>query len=129
MKNTVRVVAALLWKNDRFLICQRPVNKARAHCWEFVGGKVERGETDAQALMRECMEEMALEISVGEVFLETLHEYDDIIVDLAVFQCVPLCEPQLLEHEDMRWITPSEADNFQFCPADEVVLEKLKNIK
>lgn len=71
------VVAALIWKDDKFMICQRPANKARALLWEFVGGKVEYGETNEQALVRECKEELNVLISVGDVFVEVIHEYPD----------------------------------------------------
>ena len=64
----VEVVAALIWDKDKFLICQRPANKARALLWEFVGGKVEKGETKEQALIRECKEELNIALNVGGCF-------------------------------------------------------------
>ena len=67
------VVAALIWNNDRFLICQRPKHKSCGLLWEFVGGKVEQGETKEQALIRECKEELDITLSVGEIFMETTH--------------------------------------------------------
>lgn len=122
----VEVVAALIWEGGRFLICQRPKNKARGLLWEFVGGKVELGETKQQALVRECMEELAITVSVGEVFTEVTHEYPDITVHLTLFHCtVSAGTPTLLEHNDMKWITPSEIENYPFCPADKVILEKI----
>ena len=69
------VVAALIWNQDRFMICQRPKNKARGLLWEFVGGKVESGETKPQALIRECQEELNVTVSVGEIFMEVTHTY------------------------------------------------------
>ena len=72
------VVAALIWNNDRFLACQRPENKARALLWEFVGGKVEPGESFPQALQRECAEELAINVAVGEQFMQVIHPYPDI---------------------------------------------------
>ena len=80
----VDVVAALIWDEDKFLICQRPANKARGLLWEFVGGKVEHGETKEQALIRECMEELAISLSVGDVFMDVVHEYPDIKVHLTL---------------------------------------------
>ena len=79
------VVAALIWQGDKFMICQRPANKARALLWEFVGGKVEQGETKEQALIRECKEELNITISVGDVFMEVFHEYPDLTVHLTLF--------------------------------------------
>ena len=122
------VVAALIWMGDKFMICQRPANKARALLWEFVGGKVESGETKEQALIRECKEELNVLISVGDVFMDVTHEYPDIIVHLTLFNATILeGEPQKLEHNDIRWIAPSEIPNFEFCPADREILHKLKN--
>ncbi len=97
MKNKIYVVAALIWKNGKFLACKRPANKARAHLWEFVGGKVEKGETPQQALKRECMEELALKVEVSDVFLHVLHEYDDVTVDLTLFNATTSGIPQMLE--------------------------------
>jgi 8-oxo-dGTP diphosphatase len=74
------VVAALIWDENRFLACQRPAHKARGLLWEFVGGKVEPGETKEQALIRECQEELDVTLSVGEIFIDVVHEYPDITV-------------------------------------------------
>ena len=79
------VVAALIWEADQFMICQRPAHKARGLKWEFVGGKVEPGETKEQALIRECREELAVTVSVGEVFMDVVHEYPDLTVHLTLF--------------------------------------------
>ncbi len=73
----VEVVAALIWKNGKFMICQRPAHKARGLLWEFVGGKVEPGETKEQALVRECREELAVTVAVQEEFMSLVHEYPD----------------------------------------------------
>lgn len=66
------VVAALIWDRGRFLICQRPAHKARGMLWEFVGGKVEPGETREEALIRECREELAITLSVGAVYRDVI---------------------------------------------------------
>ena len=121
------VVAALIWDQDRFMICQRPASKARGLLWEFVGGKVEAGETKEQALIRECREELAVTLDVGEVFMDVLHEYPDLTVHLTLFRAtIREGIPQKLEHNDIRWITVDEIDQVEFCPADEVILERLK---
>ena len=70
------VIAALIWNNDKFMICQRPAHKARGLLWEFVGGKVWAGETKDQALIRECREELNITLSVGDVFTKVTHEYE-----------------------------------------------------
>lgn len=126
-KTITEVVAALIWDNEKFLICQRPAHKARALLWEFVGGKVEPGETKEQALIRECQEELAITLSVGDVFMDVVHEYSDITVHLTLFNAA-IAEgvPQKLEHNDINWITPAETQHYDFCPADEEILKRLK---
>ena len=122
----VEVVAALIWQGDRFMICQRPAHKARGLLWEFVGGKVEPGETKEAALIRECREELAVTLSVGDVFMDVTHEYPDLTVHLTLFNAtIAAGIPQKLEHNDIRWITPAEIPNFDFCPADEEILVKI----
>ncbi|MBD5101684.1 MAG: (deoxy)nucleoside triphosphate pyrophosphohydrolase [Subdoligranulum sp.] len=124
------VVAALIWEGDRFLICQRPAHKARGLLWEFVGGKVEPGETKEQALVRECREELAVTLSVGEVFMDVDHIYPDLHVHLTLFHAaIRAGVPQMLEHNDIRWITAEEIPQYAFCPADEVILQKLQGGK
>lgn len=122
------VVAALFWNKDRFMICQRPAFKARGLLWEFVGGKVEMGETKEQALIRECREELGIAISVGNVFMDVTHSYPDLTVHLTLYHAsIEHGDPQLLEHNDIRWITAEEIDQYSFCPADTVILEQIKH--
>lgn len=121
------VVAALIWQGERFLICQRPAHKARGGLWEFVGGKVEAGETKQQALVRECREELAVTVEVGEVFWEGTHTYPDLTIHLTLFHGVLTAgTPQRLEHSDLRWITVDEIPQYAFCPADTAILEQLQ---
>ena len=121
------VVAALIWGKDKFMICQRPSHKTRGLLWEFVGGKVEQGETKEEALIRECKEELNVLLSVGDVFMEVIHEYPDITVHLTLFNAtIAEGEPQKLEHNDIQWITPSEISNYEFCPADEEILKAIQ---
>lgn len=121
------VVAALIWRGKEFMICQRPAHKTRGLLWEFVGGKVEPGETGEQALVRECREELGVTVSVGEPFMEVTHTYPDITVHLVLFHAfIVEGEPQMLEHNDIRWITADEIGQYAFCPADEEILERLR---
>lgn len=123
------VVAALIWRGKEFMICQRPAHKARGLLWEFVGGKVEPGETPEQALVRECREELGVTVSVGQPFMEVTHTYPDITIHLILFHAVIVQgEPQRLEHNDIRWITADEIGQYEFCPADEEILERLKQV-
>lgn len=123
----VEVVAALIWDGDRFMICQRPAHKARGLLWEFVGGKVEPGETKEEALIRECREELAVTVAPKDLFMDVVHEYPDLTVHLSLFNAV-IAEgtPQLLEHNDIRWITVDEIDRFAFCPADVEILKEIR---
>lgn len=121
-----RVVAALVWDGDKFMACQRPAYKARGLLWEFVGGKVEPGETDAEALIRECREELDVTIRVGELFMEVIHEYPDLTVELRLYNStIAGGVPRMIEHNDIRWITADEIDTLEFCPADEEILAEL----
>lgn len=122
------VVAALIWDGPRFMICQRPANKARGLLWEFVGGKTEPGETMEDALIRECQEELDITVSVGDIFTQVIHEYPDIHIRLTLFHCtIAEGEPKLLEHHDLKWILPSEIPDFDFCPADRDILTLIQN--
>ena len=121
------VVAALIWREERFLACQRPAHKARGLLWEFVGGKVEPDETREQALIRECREELDITVVPRDIFMEVTHEYPDLTVHLTLFNAdLPQGEPKALEHNALRWITVDEIDQLAFCPADEEILERLK---
>ena len=125
--NITEVVAALIWQGNKFMICQRPAHKTRGLLWEFVGGKVEIGETKEQALIRECKEELNILLSVSDVFMDVVHEYPDLTVHLTLFNAtIAAGEPQKLEHNDIQWITPSEIPNYEFCPADDEILHRIK---
>ncbi len=120
-----QVVAALIRDRgaEAFMICQRPAHKARGLLWEFVGGKIEPGETGEEALIRECREELGIEVAVGAVFCAVDHVYPDITIRLTLYEAeIASGEPQLLEHNDLRWITPAEIGQYEFCPADEDIL-------
>lgn len=128
-RKITEVVAALIWDGNRFMACQRPAHKARGLLWEFVGGKVEPGETKEEALIRECREELDVELSVGELFMEVTHPYPDLTVRLSLFHArIAGGTPKMLEHNDIRWITVAEISTLEFCPADEVILQRLKEV-
>ena len=123
----IDVVCALVWKNGKFFICQRNKNKARALLWEFPGGKVNLGESYKDALIRECKEELDVDIAVGYMYSQINYKYPDIEIRLSVFLCEFLGEPKMIEHNAFAWITPAEIENYEFCPADESIFEKIKN--
>ena len=127
MIKTTEVVAALIWDGDRFLICQRPAHKARGLLWEYVGGKVEPGETKEEALIRECREELGVTITVCDVFMDVIHEYPDITVHLTLFHAsIAEGTIRLLEHNAIAWITPAEIPGYDFCPADQDINERIQ---
>lgn len=120
------VVAALIWHEDKFMICQRPPHKTRGMLWEFVGGKTEEGETKEEALIRECKEELDVTVRPLDVYMELTHSYPDLTVNLTLFNAeIAEGEPKMLEHNDIKWITVSEIPNYEFCPADKEILEKI----
>ena len=121
------VVAALIWDRDKFMICQRSAHKARGLLWEFVGGKVEPGESKEAALARECREELDISVAVGEIYFQVIHEYPDISIRLTLFHCtIASGIPRLLEHTDLQWISPAQITDFDFCPADEEILRRIQ---
>ena len=123
------MVAALIWEKDKFLICQRPENKTRGLLWEFVGGKVEPGETMQQALQRECMEELAIKVDVGPQFMQVVHQYPDLLIRLTLFHCtIPEGFPQALEHNALAWVHPGQTEAYDFCPADTDILKEIKRV-
>ena len=123
------VVAALIWRDGKFLACQRPPHKARGLLWEFVGGKVEEGESKEAALIRECREELSIEISVGDLFMDIIHEYPDLTVHLSLYYAeIADGHPTLLEHHALRWITVDQIDELDFCPADQDILKEMKRV-
>ena len=126
----VDVVAALIWDGEKFLICQRPAHKSNALLWEFVGGKVEAGESHAEALIRECREELDIAVTVGGLFMELTHTYPDITVHLFLYHAaIAAGVPKMLEHNDLRWITPADIPQYVFCPADDVILDRIMEWK
>ena len=126
MHKITRVVAALIWDGNKFLICQRPAHKTRGLLWEFVGGKVEPGETGEQALIRECREELDVGVQVGQLFMEVMHAYPDLTVSLSLYHAtIAEGTPKMLEHHDIHWITPAQIPQYDFCPADKEILERI----
>lgn len=121
------VVAALIWDEEKFLICQRPAHKARPLLWEFVGGKVEVGELKEAALARECREELDIAVTVLGEKMAVTHEYPDLTIHLTLFNAeIADGSPVLKEHADMRWITVDEISQYEFCPADREILDVLQ---
>ena len=129
-KKKLEVVAALIERGDTFLACQRPAHKARGLLWEFLGGKVEPGETREEAIVRECREEIGVTIAVRGIVTEVTHEYEELIVHLTLLRAsIAEGEPQALEHADIRFITIAEAEGYPFCAADRELLRVVREEK
>lgn len=123
----VPVVAALIRDGKRFLICQRPAHKARPLLWEFPGGKVEEGEDHAQALIRECEEELGVRLQVGKLFTQVEHRYPDIHIRLSLYEARVIAgQLTRKEHAAFAWIKAEEIRQYPFCPADEDILVLLE---
>ena len=123
----VDVVAALIRDGERFLICKRPAHKTRALMWEFPGGKVEAGESPRDALIRECMEELDITLDVGGLYMQVNHEYPDIQIRLSLYEAVIASgELRGKEHEALCWILPREIPDYEFCPADVDIIDRIR---
>ena len=126
----IEVVAALIIDNNKFMICQRPAFKARPLLWEFPGGKLEKGETEEEALVRECREELDVTLEVSSLYTDVSFNYPDIDIHLSLYKSrIKEGTPKLLEHSNLKWITPSELGLYDFCPADCIIIKKLKKEK
>jgi 8-oxo-dGTP diphosphatase len=126
VSRTVRVVAALIEQGGRYLIQQRSPDKQRALLWEFPGGKVDPGETDAQALEREGREELGVVLEVGSERHQTRHAYPDLTVHLVIYSArIRSGTPAPLGARALRWATPTEMRALSFCEADLPFLELL----
>lgn len=122
----LEVVAALVRDGERFLICRRPENKARGGQWEFAGGKVEPGESRQQAIIREFREELDVELEAGEVLADVEYRYPEIAVHLFLLEAkIASGKLKKLEHSETAWVTAREAAEYDLCPADRILLEKI----
>lgn len=122
------VAAAVFIRGSRVMICRRPANKGNALKWEFPGGKTEPGETLEQCLVRECMEELNINIAVGDEICSNRFTYPDITVNLHfMLASIISGEPELKEHTALEWVPRDELDSYEFCPADEKIVRFLKD--
>ena len=124
---TLEVTAAIIRQNGKILICQRPADKNCGLLWEFPGGKTEADETGEQCIVRECQEELGIALYVERELTDITYEYPDRIVHLRFYLCyVAAGVPEKKEHNALAWITPSEIDQYEFCPADKAMILELK---
>jgi 8-oxo-dGTP diphosphatase len=123
----VRVVAAVLRRDGRILVTRRHGHAERGGQWEFPGGKVEPGEAEPDALVREIREELDCAVVVGPLLARTTHRYPDLEVELAFYACtlVGVGEPRLVGAAAMEWAEPARLASYDFCEADLPVLPVL----
>jgi 8-oxo-dGTP diphosphatase len=123
----VRVVAAVIPREDRYLITQRRPTAVLAGLWEFPGGKVEEGESEVDALKREVRERVGADVEVGACIARRTHDYDGYSVDLSLYQAklVGDAEPQAVRVADCRWVKSSEFENYRFPAADQATMDLL----
>ena len=126
MRVMIEVTAAVIRKQGRVLICQRPEGKSCELLWEFPGGKLEPGESAADCIARECREELGVTLESAMPLTELAHEYPDRTVPLHFFLAgIGAQEPQRKEHRAFAWIAPGEEGNYAFCPADAAMLARI----
>jgi 8-oxo-dGTP diphosphatase len=129
-RRTIRVVAAVIQKNERYLITQRRPNAVLPLLWEFPGGRVEESEADADALRREVLERLGAEIEVGQLISFVSHPYEHYTVDLHLYECKLKSETLHAKAvNDFRWVTSNEFDQYTFTPADEASMSKLLGVQ
>jgi 8-oxo-dGTP diphosphatase len=121
----VRVVAAVVESQGRYLITQRRATAVLPNLWEFPGGKVEPAEGDATALQREIRERLDAEVRVLQMISFVRHPYERYTVDLHLYQCELLSDVRIVGVQDFRWIASDEFDSYEFTPADEASMTKL----
>ena len=124
-RKTIRVVAAVVERDGRYLITQRRVNAVLPNLWEFPGGRVEGRETDLEALRREMLERLGATVEVGELISFVSHPYERYTVDLYLYQCALKSDLERLAVQDFRWVTSEEFDQYPFTPADEASMNRL----
>ena len=127
----LRVVAAVVARNERYLITQRRPSAVLAGLWEFPGGRVEEGENDAEALRREVRERVGVDVTVGVCIGRRTHDYDGYSVDLVLYQAtiVGAVEPKAVRVADCRWVTSGEFEKYRFPAADQATMDLLLGIK
>ena len=123
----IEVVAGVIYKNNKFLIAQRNLKKAQGGLWEFPGGKVENNESKESALIREIKEEFDADIKVDKYIGETIHHYPEKDIKLIFYKAILLSDKvTLIEHENYKWITKKERDNFEFAGADQKIFDLIE---
>ncbi len=123
---TIRVVAALVERDGRYLITQRRETAVLPLLWDFPGGRVEEGETDEEALAREVMERLGVSVDVGQLISFVNHPYEKYAVDLYLYECTLKSDRLSCRAvKDYAWVTSEELERYPFTPVDEASMTKL----
>ena len=126
-RSIIEVTAAIIFDNDRFLICQRLEGKNCELLWEFPGGKIEVGETGESCIIRECSEELGIIIGDVHYFESVTQEYPNRTVHLSFyFARIVSGSLERKEHNALDWITCDDITQYNFCPADQQMLDRHK---
>ena len=122
----IQVTAAIFCQDERYLICQRAHDDALPLLWEFPGGKVEAGETLEECIVRECKEELAVDIQVLGEFGRTgyPHAGNELVFTFFLTEIVS-GEIAVNVHEQVRWVSPEELKEYSFCPADIEIVDRI----
>lgn len=124
----IDVVGAVIYDNTKkkYLVTMRDKNRNQGGLWEFPGGKIEKDESNEEALKREISEELKVSINVYELLEDYTYEYPEAAVRLITYLCTIVDgKPQLTEHENMKWVTVEEMKELKFAPADIPTVELL----
>jgi 8-oxo-dGTP diphosphatase len=128
-RKTIRVVAAVVEHDGRYLITQRRAAAVLPLMWEFPGGRVEDGETDANALKREVRHRLGAEVEVGKLISFVSHPYEHYVVDLFLYECtLSMDKLEARNVNAFKWVTSAEFDQYPFTPADEASMNKLLGV-
>jgi mutator protein MutT len=126
----MEVAAAIIRQNNQILICQRGAEGNCAFLWEFPGGKLESDETMEQCAIRECREELQIDIAIRDIYAKLIYKYPDKEIAFTFFNA------QLIGgaittavHADFKWVLPDELKNYEFCPADVAIVARLSGIE
>ena len=129
-RRRIVVVGAMIEKQGTYLITRRSPQASLPLLWEFPGGRVEEGETDRQAVVRELRERVGVEVEVGEQAMHVSHGYPDYDIDFRVFRChLTSGEVSHAKVHDYRWVAPHELDQYEFPAADQKTFELLLGLR
>lgn len=122
----IKVVCAIIYKENKVLICRRKMNKSLGGYWEFPGGKIEEDENPKDSLARELLEELDMEVEIMEYFMTNMHNYDRFSIELIAYKCIfKKSSFTLVDHDVYKWVDVKSLDKIKMAPADIPIAKKL----